>query len=329
VRVILALSSILASCADDARRGLGETCGESADCASGLCVEQHCLDPNADNDQDTLLNAREAQLGSSPASADTDGDGKRDPDELDPTHTTAPDTDGDGKADVIESVNADADRDCLADELDARDAQQDPPGCGTGPDDVPWQIFFDPNIDVSACGDRPVSWCCQNIQVDAQGRFDQSWAPNEPNTARISGTLESGGFSATLACLPDAVPTGTLVGEKVGDHYVGTFTFQQQSGAVLVVRWTDEVITMQGRVTAQGSGAPVAGARVTGSVDAAAAATSDPHGRFFLMTSAPARGANNAWTLSITAAGYADWQQTHVWGDRAQQQSFSLVPAPP
>lgn len=329
MRVFLALSFVLASCADEARRGLGETCGESGDCASGLCVEQRCLDPNSDDDQDTLLNAREALLGSSPSAADTDGDGKRDPDELDPTHTSAPDTDGDGKPDVIESVHADADGDCLVDELDARDAQQDPPGCDDGPGEVPWQIFFDPNIDVSACGDQAVMWCCQNIQVDAQGHFDQTWAPNEPNTARISGTLESGGFSAILACLPDALPAGTLAGEKVGDHYVGTFTFQQQSGSVLVVRWTDQVITMQGRVTAQGSNAAVAGARVTASVDAAAVATTDQHGLFYLTTSAPARGENNAWTLSITAPGYADWQQTHVWGDHAQQQSFALASAPP
>ena len=71
-------------------------CGSGDQCESELCAAGRCLDPDGDEDGDTLTNSIEFQLGSDPFNADTDSDLVSDPDELEVIANV--DTDGDGKA---------------------------------------------------------------------------------------------------------------------------------------------------------------------------------------------------------------------------------------
>ncbi|MFO0744733.1 MAG: thrombospondin type 3 repeat-containing protein [Myxococcota bacterium] len=113
----LALGLAFAACGDSAKkRPIGEVCGNDGDCEAGLCLEGQCLDPEADNDGDGLINRVEGALGSNPLNPDSDYDGVRDNDEVNGVDPR--DTDGDGVADINESIVTDADQDCLPDELD-------------------------------------------------------------------------------------------------------------------------------------------------------------------------------------------------------------------
>ena len=106
----------------------GSTCRASSECSTELCYANRCLDPLSDEDGDGVPNGTEYKLGSHPLLVDTDGDGKHDGAEVGPDASKPLDRDGDGRPDVIEALNADADRDCLVDELDPDDAvpNQDP-----------------------------------------------------------------------------------------------------------------------------------------------------------------------------------------------------------
>jgi hypothetical protein len=103
----------------------GAACDSNPACASGLCLDAVCVDPEGDEDGDGLSNAFEVKLGSNPGQEDTDGDGKPDGDEADP-HGETTDTDRDGKPDILESDTADADKDCVTDEQDPDDAAPAP-----------------------------------------------------------------------------------------------------------------------------------------------------------------------------------------------------------
>lgn len=118
------LLPLVAGCGDSKARPNGDSCEEATECASGLCYENKCLDPEGDEDGDGLINRIEASIGSSSTSNDTDGDGKLDPDELDGGFV-ARDTDGDGKPDIIESAIKDSDKDCRPDENDPDDLSPD------------------------------------------------------------------------------------------------------------------------------------------------------------------------------------------------------------
>ncbi len=118
----LALSSLALAACPESRRPLGDTCEASSQCAEGECIANLCLDPEADDDGDGLVNRLEGALGSSPTSIDSDGDGKDDAIELGGDPSAPRDTDGDAKPDLIESALLDADNDCIPDELDADDA---------------------------------------------------------------------------------------------------------------------------------------------------------------------------------------------------------------
>ncbi len=120
----LAVVVSLAGCGDAGKRPVGGTCGTSSECASGLCLENTCVDPASDDDGDGLTNGLEGSLGSSASRQDTDDDGIDDPDELGPNSTLI-DTDGDGAPDITESAVKDADQDCIPDQYDARNAVPD------------------------------------------------------------------------------------------------------------------------------------------------------------------------------------------------------------
>lgn len=108
------------ACGDSpARRPAGDSCDADNDCVTGLCYVSVCLDPEADDDGDGVVNRLELELGTNPTKADTDGDGKTDRDELD-TNLGPVDSDGDGIIDARESSLLDSDRDCIPDEADAR-----------------------------------------------------------------------------------------------------------------------------------------------------------------------------------------------------------------
>lgn len=127
----------IAGCGDSPKRPLGATCEDDAQCASGLCVVNQCLDPAQDDDSDGLVNALEAGLGTNPLDADSDHDDKSDRAELD-GNLMHVDTDRDGKPDAVESAKADADGDCIPDELDPDDGDGPGPGtidCTVGPRD--------------------------------------------------------------------------------------------------------------------------------------------------------------------------------------------------
>ncbi|MCC6621420.1 MAG: VCBS repeat-containing protein [Deltaproteobacteria bacterium] len=115
---LVVLSTSLVACPDGAtKRPIGGTCGDDSDCESGICGDGVCLDPAADDDNDTLTNALEHALGSNPLNPDTDGDGREDGSELDQVLANV-DTDGDGMADVVESATTDQDGDCITDQYD-------------------------------------------------------------------------------------------------------------------------------------------------------------------------------------------------------------------
>jgi len=435
--IVTSLVTLAAACGDDPKKRLGATCGDDAECESGLCVVSLCMEPSADTDQDGLANAVEARLGTSPLLADTDGDGARDIDELDTAGANL-DTDGDGLPDAIESATADADGDCIPDQLDPADAGVDPAGCGglalgarcasapqcasglclevcldpqadedrdglrngveltlgTDPFDddtdhdgepdgdevdgathrdtdhdgkgdalesdeedvdgdclpdesdprdgeideggcepirVMWNIVFEPMIDVSICrvGGQTLLWSSHNFAVDGQGQLDETWAPNEPNTARLVGTLDATLFQATLACVINGgSPSGLLRASRSGEAYAGTFDFSGKSGSIVVFPGEVDTITVQGRVSQVGTNLPIAGAVVRASVDELAQAVTGPTGLFYLQTSAPATGGQGSYRITVTAQGYTTLEQDHTWGDHPTMQSFQLSPAP-
>ncbi|MCC6622800.1 MAG: hypothetical protein IT385_16180 [Deltaproteobacteria bacterium] len=124
----------LAACPPDSKTRLGGVCQDGGECASGLCLEQQCMDPSTDLDGDTLTNSAEGVLGTSPTHVDSDEDGVSDPDEVGADLASPLDRDGDGRIDALESRLADADGDCIPDEEDPDDATADPAGCSQGED---------------------------------------------------------------------------------------------------------------------------------------------------------------------------------------------------
>jgi hypothetical protein len=92
-----------------------------------------------------------------------------------------------------------------------------------------------PGIDVSTCAGRPLTWCCQNVNGDAAGNFDATWAPSEPNTARITGRATDTTFTATLTCTNGAT-SGSLSASGSGGTYQGSFSFGASRGSITVKR---------------------------------------------------------------------------------------------
>lgn len=103
-------------------------CGQDLSlCPGGVCLDGRCEPGTGDLDSDGLSNADEYRIGTDLRNWDTDKDGIGDGVEVgsDPRHPK--DTDGDGVPDVLESAREDADRDCVPDQMDARNHDPSPP----------------------------------------------------------------------------------------------------------------------------------------------------------------------------------------------------------
>ena len=87
-----------------------------------------------------------------------------------------------------------------------------------------------PGIDVSACGST-ARWTSQVVTADTNGRFDTTWAPNEPNTMRVAGTATDTAFNATLNCV-SGNGSGSMAATGGGGTYQGTFNFNAQRGSI-------------------------------------------------------------------------------------------------
>ncbi len=100
----------------------------------GVKDEFDADDASADNnsDNDSLTNAQEKLIGTDPLKADTDNDGEDDGVEVGATPANPLNTDGTGDNDALESDDADADSDGVADEFDANDASVDNDTDGDG-----------------------------------------------------------------------------------------------------------------------------------------------------------------------------------------------------
>ena len=119
---------------------------------------------------------------------------------------------------------------------DASSNTSGPPGFGsTG---SIYDVFFRPNppgIDISVCAGRPLNWGSQALSVDANGNFNMTWAPNEPNTVRISGQLTPTNFQATLACVNGA-QSGAISATGSNNSYSGTYALGASSGQVSIAK---------------------------------------------------------------------------------------------
>ena len=126
------------SCSTRRLRRLGSTCGQSSECAGGvcyrgrctkscstdgdcgggICIESVCQQAEDDFDGDGIANSKEVELGSNPALADSDGDGIDDKVEIG-SQTKPKDSNGDGTLDVNQSNLVDVDGDCMVDAIDS------------------------------------------------------------------------------------------------------------------------------------------------------------------------------------------------------------------
>jgi len=92
-----------------------------------------------------------------------------------------------------------------------------------------------PGIDMSVCVGRPLTWSSQALSVEANGTFNDTWAPNEPNTARVAGNLTATAFQAMITCTNGA-RSGTISASGSNNTYSGTFAFGSSTGQVSVTK---------------------------------------------------------------------------------------------
>ena len=85
------------------------------------------------------------------------------------------------------------------------------------------------------CSTRQLTWGGQTVSVDANGNFNETWAPNEPNTARISGQATATTFQATIACTNGA-RTGSMTATGSNGSYSGTFAFGPSTGQLTITK---------------------------------------------------------------------------------------------
>jgi hypothetical protein len=118
--LLVALSTVLSCESGPALKKNLEPCQEDYECASNLCLQGLCGDPQADPDYDGIPTIVELRLGLDPLNPDTDSDQIPDGIEVGPDFNNPIDTDGDGIIDALESNINDADGDCVPDVFDPR-----------------------------------------------------------------------------------------------------------------------------------------------------------------------------------------------------------------
>ena len=210
ILTVMWIVSLSLACSDDPKRRLGATCDGDSQCESGLCLQQMCVDPNGDLDEDGIPNGEERASGGGGGGGDVlSGGDVLDASTGDPGTGTATGT-GTGSAGDLSSGG------------DAIDS------AGPTPKRI-YDVTFTPNIDVGACR-AELTWQSQNLQVDDQGKFDEVWSHNDPNTVHIFGTVDASAFSASFVCVNGAGST-TLQAARSGNEYVGSFAFGQSSGS--------------------------------------------------------------------------------------------------
>ncbi len=266
IRFLIGLTALVVSgCPDTGRRSpLGDSCDVDTDCASGFCHASRCLDPDGDEDGDTLLNREERSFGSNLLLADSDGDNKQDPDEIN-VDRVATDRDGDGRPDIIESAVADADRDCIADEDDARDDFADGENSplvanlcpATGVCDADGAILAvvcpdglaKPVCDFTRVpGHEPVESACDARDNDCDGTTDEGCDPLEAGLIghwRMDGNARDAGANAldgtATAVLGAAdrfrTPLGSLQFSALSTFVVDDARHPPTSGSATVALW--------------------------------------------------------------------------------------------
>jgi hypothetical protein len=140
-------------------------------------------DPNADLDEDGLVNEVEGLIGTNPLLVDSDGDGLEDAQETwwssDPL---IPDTDGDGLWDGLEAIigtlpsDPDTDDDGLSDGDEVFVTGTDPTNADTDEDGLPDAVDPEP-LNPASTGDEP-------FFVDCEG-YEQGLVAGEPRTMTI------------------------------------------------------------------------------------------------------------------------------------------------
>lgn len=107
-----------------------------------------------------------------------------------------------------------------------------------GGNPVTYSVLFEPSppgIDVSPCGTSAPSYCCQVVNVRADGNFAETWSPSAPNTLRVVGRATATTFEATLTCVSGG-PSGSINATGASDVYHGSFDFRGSRGSVTVQR---------------------------------------------------------------------------------------------
>lgn len=101
----------------------------------------------------------------------------------------------------------------------------------------PMDLNFSPPLDASAGVNLPPGSRTFNGQVfepNLAGNFDENWSPFTPNTLDAVGTITANTVTATLTGHVNTSVTGTINATWNGSQYVGTYSFDGQSGNVTI-----------------------------------------------------------------------------------------------
>jgi hypothetical protein len=196
---------------------------------------------------------------------------------------------------------------------------------GEAKDGEEWQVLFWPDLDVGVCGGP--TWCCQTVTADEDGQFEEVWAPDNPDTLHVEGSVGEDGFEATLECVEREGPTGQISADRADLHYQGEFEFGPSFGATMVIPTESDTVAIQGMVWDSWQERNVGGARVTASVDPESDAFTNHAGMFYLKTEAPKEYGETPYTITVEADGYTTRQQEAMWGDQPVYVVFNLTPS--
>lgn len=155
---------------------------------------------------------------------------------------------------------------------------------------------------------------------------------NGSNDPGMPGSLQGPSFvgvgASTIECALPLLQIGNPT--AIYSLQAQTVSISGGSGAAAIqldIAQTPQVqkVSIEGTVRAAGTGMPIRGALVATSLDGQTIST-NAAGYFFLQTAAAPNYANTPYTITITAAGYATFSQSGVWGDHPMAQAFTLNP---